>query len=154
YRRMPEVSEAISQPFGHGELKLGERRRFAKSLGKYDEAIVFPNSWKSALIAWHAGIAKRTGYIGEMRYGLLNHARPLDKQAVPLIVERYAALAQPTREPFKRPLPAPRLRVDEATRRATLRARGLDADRSITVMAPGAEYGPAKRWPVRHFAEL
>jgi len=154
YRRMPEVSEAIAQPFGHGELKLGERRRFAKSLGEYDEAIVLPNSWKSALIPWHAGIAKRTGYIGEMRYGLLNDARALDKQALPLIVERYAALAQPAREPFRRPLPAPRLRVDEATRRATLRAHGLDHDRTATVMAPGAEYGPAKRWPERHFADL
>ena len=154
YRRMPEVSQAIAQPFGHGDLKLGERRAFAKSLGAYDEAIVLPNSWKSALIPWHAGIERRTGYIGEMRYGLLNDARALDKEALPLIVERFAALAQPAREPLRRPLPQPRLAVDEAMRRSTLRAQGLEADRPITVMAPGAEYGPAKRWPARHFAEL
>ena len=154
YRRMPEVSEAIAQPFGHGDLKLGERRTFAKSLGAYDEAIVLPNSWKSALIPWHAGIERRTGYIGEMRYGLLNDARALDKEALPLIVERFAALAQPARGPLRRPLPQPRLAVDEAMRRSTLRAQGLEADRPITVMAPGAEYGPAKRWPARHFAEL
>jgi heptosyltransferase-2 len=154
YRRMPEVSEAIAQPFGHGELKLGERRRFARSLGEYDKAIVLPNSWKSALIPWHAGIARRTGYIGELRYGLLNDARALDTQALPLIVERYAALAQPAGEPLERPLPRPSLRVHEATRRATLRAQGLEADRPVTVMAPGAEYGPAKRWPPRHFADL
>jgi len=154
YRRMPEVSEAIAQPFGHGDLKLSERRTFAKSLGAYDEAIVLPNSWKSALIPWHAGIERRTGYIGEMRYGLLNDARALDKEALPLIVERFAALAQPAREPLRRPLPQPRLAVDEAMRRSTLRAQGLEADRPITVMAPGAEYGPAKRWPPRHFAEL
>jgi lipopolysaccharide heptosyltransferase II len=154
YRRMPEVSEAIAQPFGHGDLKLGERRAFAKSLGAYDQAIVLPNSWKSALIPWHAGIERRTGYIGEMRYGLLNDARALDKEALPLIVERFAALAQPAREPLRRPLPQPRLAVDEAMRRSTLRAQGLEVDRPITVMAPGAEYGPAKRWPARHFAEL
>lgn len=154
YRRMPEVSEAIAQPFGHGDLRLAERRRFARELRSYDEAIVLPNSWKSALIPWHAGIRRRTGYIGELRYGLLNDARALDEQALPLIVERYAALAQPAREPLRRPLPAPKLTVDEATRHSTLRAHALSADRSITVMAPGAEYGPAKRWPARHFAAL
>ena len=154
YRRMPEVADTIVQPFGHGELKLGERRRFAKSLSGYDEAIVLPNSWKSALIPWHAGIAKRTGYIGEMRWGLLNNSRPLDKKALPLIVERYAALAQPAREALRRPLPAPKLSVDEATRRETLRTLHLSVDKPVAVFAPGAEYGPAKRWPARHFGSL
>ena len=154
YQRMPEVSGTIVQPFGHGALKLGERRRFAKELPRYDRAIVLPNSWKSALIPWHAGIARRTGYIGEMRWGLLNDARPLDKKGLPLIVERYAALAQPAREEFRRPLPPPRLTVDDAQRRATLRVLQLSGDRPVAVFAPGAEYGPAKRWPARHFAAL
>jgi heptosyltransferase-2 len=154
YRRMPQVGQAIAQPFGHGDLKLGERRRFARGLGKYGRAIVLPNSWKSALIPWHAGIPRRTGYIGEMRWGLLNDARALDKVGLPLIVERYAALAQPSREPFARPLPAPRLTVDPAARNATLRELGLSLDRPVAVFAPGAEFGPAKRWPARHFASL
>ena len=154
YRRMPQVAQVIEQPFGHGDLKLAERRRFAKGLRRYDRAIVLPNSWKSALIPWHAGIRRRTGYIGELRYGLLNDARALDKEALPLIVERYAALAQPRREPFQRPLPSPRLNVDEAARRATLRAFGLALDRPVAAFAPGAEFGPAKRWPARHFASL
>lgn len=154
YRRMPQVADAIAQPFGHGDLKLAERRRFAKGLAKYDRAIILPNSWKSALIPWHAGIKRRTGYIGEMRWGLLNDARALDKVGLPLIVERYAALAQPAREPFIRPLPAPRLAVDPAARNATLRDLQLSADRPVAVFAPGAEYGPAKRWPARHFASL
>src|SRR5690349_10346961 len=89
FRRMPEVSRSIALPFGHGDLKLGERRRFAKSLERYDQAIVLPNSFKSALIPWHAGIPLRTGYRGEMRYGLLNDLRSLDKRALPLIVERF-----------------------------------------------------------------
>ena len=154
YRRMPQVNQAIAQPFGHGDLKLGERRRFAKGLAPYDRAIVLPNSWKSALIPWHAGIKRRTGYIGELRYGLLNDARPMDKVGHPLIVERYAALAQPAREPLVRPLPAPRLAVDPAARNATLREFNLSPDRPVAVFAPGAEYGPAKRWPARHFASL
>ena len=154
YRRMPQVAQAIAQPFGHGDLRLGERRRFAKGLARYGRAIVLPNSWKSALIPWHAGIKRRTGYIGELRWGLLNDARPLDKVGLPLIVERYAALAQPAREPLVRPLPAPRLAVDPAARNATLRELNLSLDRQVAVFAPGAEYGPAKRWPARHFASL
>src|SRR6185369_3355631 len=89
YRRMPEVSQAIANPFGHGDLRLPERRRFAKSLAPYDRAIVLPNSFKSALIPWHAGIRLRTGWRGEMRYGLVNDLRRLDEEALPLIVERY-----------------------------------------------------------------
>ena len=154
YRRMPEVAQAISLPFGHGDLKLGERRRFAKALPAYDRAIVLPNSFKSALIPWHAGIPVRTGYRGEMRYGLLNDLRALDPDKLPLIVERYAALAQPAGEEFARTNAEPRLRTDEAARRATATKYGLDLARPVAVFAPGAEYGPAKRWPARHFAEL
>jgi heptosyltransferase-2 len=154
YRRMPEVAQTIALPFGHGDLKLGERRRFAKTLPQYDRAVVLPNSFKSALIPWHAGIALRTGYRGEMRYGLLNDARSLDEDELPLIVERYAALAQPRGEALRRPVPEPRLRVDDRARRATAAKFELDVGRPVVAFAPGAEYGPAKRWPPRHFAEL
>jgi heptosyltransferase-2 len=109
---------------------------------------------KSALVAWHAGIPVRTGYRGEMRFGLLNDLRPLDRRALPLIVERYAGLAQPKGEPLARPLPQPRLAVDEGNRAATLARLGLATAKPIAVFAPGAEYGPAKRWPARHFADL
>jgi heptosyltransferase-2 len=154
YRRMPEVADTIALPFGHGDLKLGERRRFAKGLPDYERAVVLPNSWKSALVPWHAGIPQRTGYRGEMRYGVLNDVRVLDEEALPLIVERYAALAQPAGESLHRPLPEPRLAIDESARRATLAKFGLATDKRVAVFAPGAEYGPAKRWPARHFASL
>ena len=154
YRRMPEVARTIDNPFGHGEVRLGERRAFAKTLAGYGRAILLPNTLKSALIPWHAGIPVRTGYRGEMRYGLLNDLRRLDEAELPLIVERYAALAQPAGERLRRPIPEPRLRTDEATRAATLSRHGLDASGDVTVLAPGAEYGPAKRWPPRHFAAL
>jgi heptosyltransferase-2 len=154
YRRMPEVAAAISLPFGHGDLKLGERRKFAKTMPRYDHAAVLPNTLKSALIPWHANIPVRTGYRGEMRYGLLNDLRVLDEAALPLIAERYAALAQPKGVAFARPLPQPRLRIDETLRAATVAKYSLDVSKPIAVFAPGAEYGPAKRWPVRHFASL
>ncbi len=154
YRRMPQVASTHSLPFDHGDLRLGERRRFAKTLPAYDRAVVLPNSFKSALIPWHAGIPVRTGWRGEMRFGLLNDLRHLDEAVLPLIVERYAALAQPAGEAFSRPLPEPRLRVDPDARRAALAKYALDAARPVAVFAPGAEYGPAKRWPARHFAQL
>ena len=154
YRRMPEVAATHALPFGHGELKLGARRRFAKTLPAFDRAVVLPNTLKSALIPWHAGIPVRTGWHGEMRYGLLNDRRMLDEAALPLIAERYAALGQPAAEALRRPIPEPRLTIDPSTRSATVARMGLDTSRPIAAFAPGAEYGPAKRWPARHFAAL
>ena len=154
YGRMPEVRRTIAFPFGHGELDIAGRRRFAKSLPRYDRAVVLPGSLKSALVPWFAGIPVRTGWRGEMRYGLLNDLRRLDERELPLIVERYAALAQPAGEPLERPLPPPRLAVDASRREATVAKFGLGGDAPVLALAPGAEYGPAKRWPARHFAEL
>ncbi len=154
FRRMPEVDATLSLPFGHGELRLAERRRFGKALPSFDRAIVLPNSFKSALIAWHAGIPVRTGYVGEFRFGLLNDARKLDVNQTPLMVERFAALAQGAGEELRRPVAEPRLAVDGAAREATLAKFGLTAASPIAAFAPGAEYGPAKRWPPAHFATL
>ena len=137
FHRMPQVAQGIALPFVHGELKLGERRRFAKALARYDQAIVLPNSFKSALIPWHAGIARRTGYRGEMRYGLLNDIRRLDRCALPLMVERFAALAQPAGEPLRRPLPEPRLTIDPTVRDATIARLGLDSTKPVAAFEIG-----------------
>lgn len=153
---MPEVRRAIESPFAHGELRLAERRRLARELTAegYEQAIVLPNSFKSALIPCLAGIPLRTGYVGELRYGLLNDARRLDEERLPQIAQRYAALGLPRGEALRLPLPALGLRVDEAGRRAVLARLGLDRQRPAAALCPGAEYGPAKRWPARYFAEL
>jgi heptosyltransferase-2 len=153
--RIPEVDGAIEHPFSHGTLAFAERRRFAKTLaGRFDHAIILPNSFKSALIPFFAGVALRTGYIGEARFGLLNDRRRLDEKALPLMVERFAALAEPPGTDLERPVPDPRLRVDPAARDATLARLGLRTDRPVVAFCPGAEYGPAKRWPASYFAQL
>ncbi len=154
YGRMPQVRRTIPFPFGHGQLGLAARRRFAKALPRYDRAVVLPNSLKSALVPWFAGIPVRTGWRGEMRYGLLNDLRVLDEAALPLIAERYAALAQPAGEAFDRPLDPPRLAADPARAAATAAKFALAGDGPVLALAPGAEYGPAKRWPARHFAAV
>lgn len=155
-RRMPQVNEVVTNPFAHGELKLKVRWKMARAFarGGYDQAIVLPNSLKSALIPFFAGIPRRTGFVGEMRYGLLNDARRLDAAACPRMVERFALLANQPDQPLARPLPDPRLDVDDAHRRAVLARLGIDDCRPAVALCPGAEFGPAKRWPEAHFATL
>ena len=154
--RMPEVRRGILSPFHHGELRLKERWRLGRQLAgeRYDQAIVLPNTLKAALVPFFARIPRRTGYVGELRWGLLNDPRRLDARAIPLMAERYAALAGERGEPVHRPLPAVRLLVEEAGRLETLRRLGIEAGRPAVALCPGAEYGPAKRWPVRHFGGL
>ncbi len=152
--RMPEVTHILDNPFGHGELRLMNRRTLGKQLMQqgYQQAIVLPNSLKSALIPWFARIPKRTGYVGEMRQLLLNDARPLDSAAYPLMAERFAALALPRDSVLQRPVPFPRLHANLEAQAATLKRLNLTLDPPVAVLCPGAEFGPAKRWPVRHFA--
>jgi heptosyltransferase II len=155
-KRMPEVSEGLASPFGHGELQLSRRWRLARSLKArgYDQAIVLPNSFKSALIPRFAGIGLRTGFVGEARQVLLNDARRLDSLALPLMAERFAHLADTAGQPLRRPLPLPSLKVTPVARDALLARLGLRTNPPVACLCPGAEYGPAKRWPVEHFAAL
>ncbi len=159
--RMPEVNEALAMPLGHGALEIGERRRLGKSLRArgYDRAYVLPNSFKSALVPFFAGIRQRVGWRGEMRYGLLNDMRVLDKPAFPLMVERYVALAYDkdrikSARDLPQPLLWPQLQVSAEEKAATAAAFALNDQRPAIGFCPGAEFGPAKRWPHYHYAAL
>lgn len=151
--RMPEVRAAIDMPVTHGMFAWKTRRQLGLSLrDQYDQAIVLPNSWKSALIPWFAKIPKRTGWRGEMRYGLLNDIRKLDKQALPLMVERFVSLALPAGQARQKPdWQAPAMIAGDISDDINP-ARSTDQQRFI--ICPGAEFGPAKQWPVSHYAEL
>lgn len=156
FERMPEISAVLENPFGHGALDLKKRWRVGRELGRrgYDQVIVLPGSLKSALIAFATGIRQRTGYIGESRYILLNDIRKLDKAALPLMVDRYTALAHPTQADFNGHSDRPLFKIDPASQQAALAAHNLNTDRPVIAFCPGAEFGPAKRWPSRHFAGL
>jgi len=145
-RRMPEVDEVIAAPFRHGPLQLGSRWRLGRSLARrgYEAAYVLPNTWKSALVPFFARIPKRIGYVGEMRYGLLNSLQKSVDAAMP---RHYALLAGKT---GIETLPRPHLEVSPGEIAETARRFGIGGD--YTVLCPGAEYGPAKRWP--YFREL
>ena len=153
--RMPEVNQALSFPLGHGALEIATRRRIGKQLaGQYDQAILLPNSLKSALVPFFAGIPERTGWRGEMRYGLLNDLRVLDKDKYPLMIERFMALAYEPEQELSKPYPRPSLQIDEQSRAAALAHFELELDRPVLAMCPGAEFGEAKRWPAEHYAAV
>lgn len=159
--RMPEVNQALAMPLGHGALELGERRRLGISLRKemYQRAYILPNSFKSALVPFFARIPQRTGWRGEMRYGLLNDLRVLDKAAFPLMVQRYAALGYDAQQihtaaDLPQPILWPKLQVTEAEVIATKTAFSVETTRPLIGFCPGAEFGPAKRWPHYHYAAL
>lgn len=154
--RMPQIRHVIDSPFGHGEISLRTRWNLARQIAAedYQQAYILPNSLKSALVPFMAGIPERIGFVGESRYGLINRRHTLDKEALPLMVERFAQLAEAPGAPLPRPLPRPRLTSTPEQQAAALAALGLAPPQRLVVFCPGAEYGPAKRWPARHFAAL
>lgn len=154
--RMPEISDLIDNPFAHGELALGKRRALGRELraAGYDFAYILPNSLKSALLPWFAGIPQRVGFTGEMRFGLINRRHALDKAALPRMLDRFAQLAEAPGTPPRPDIGFPRLSTHPAAVDTALGKLGLPRPTAMVALCPGAEYGPAKRWPTGHFAAL
>ena len=149
YRAMPQVADVIEFPFAHGGLQFKARRSIAKRIeGQFDKAYVLPNSLKSALLPFLASIPQRIGYLGEARVGLLTHRLKNPKNKPPMVAF-YSALSGETGLEGDRPA----LHMDAAQVEATLHELGLSRG-AYVVFAPGAEFGPAKRWPARRFSEL
>ncbi len=190
--RMPEVEKAIAMPLSHGQFGLVDRIKLGKKLRAegYDQAIILPNSWKSALIPYFANIPVRTGYIGECRWGLLNDTRKLDKTLLAMTVQRFVALGLPNTAPLPPEYPIPRLVINPNQQNAVIEKFSLNSiyvknsnsvgrvsdsvtrqnqdfdvglrsanptymsSAKILALCPGAEYGPAKRWPASYYAEV
>lgn len=158
WRAVAEVDTVLEAPFRHGVLQLRERWKFARRLRqrRYAEAYVLPNTFKFALIPWLAGIPRRIGYRGEMRYGLLNVVHHNPPGARRPMLPFYAALADAPapHAPPPSTLPRPRLALTAEQAEREVAQIGLRPGKPLVAFAPGAEFGPAKRWPARHFAEL
>jgi len=154
--RMPEVNQALPMPLKHGHFGLTTRIQLGCRLrsNHYRQAIVLPNSWKSAIVPFFAHIPIRTGYLGEMRWGLLNDVRLLNKNSLRMTVQRFVALGLSADAPQPPYYPLPKLAINSEQQRAVSAKFGLNHGGKILALCPGAEYGPAKRWPSRHFAEI
>jgi heptosyltransferase II len=153
--RMPEVRRGIVSPAAHGEIALRGRWRLARSLhaAGYQQAIILPRSLKSALIPWMAGIPRRTGFRGEMRYHLVNDMHEFDERKLDQTVKRFVALGLGPAEAMP-PVPQPVLSVSAAHQEEIMERLELATGRPVVAMMPGAEYGPAKCWPLEYFAAL
>ena len=156
FNRMDEVSETISLPFSHGEMKIKERVDLGKTLKEknYDQAIVLPNSLKSSLIPYFSEIPIRTGWRGEMRYFLINDMRILDKNISPRMVDRFVALAFKKNASLPSSIPYPSLRIEEENLESLRVDFGIDSSSPLICLCPGAEFGPAKRWPTDYYSEV
>lgn len=160
--RMPEVRQALEMPLGHGAFDIKTRYSIGRQLRteQYDRAYIVPRSAKSALVPFFARIPKRIGWKGEMRYGLLNDIRP-NRKAFQYMVERLVALAHPKKEMIDSSslgglstLPVPKLTVDLDTQQQVLNQFSLSLTKPVIGLCPGAEFGPSKQWPTKHYAEV
>lgn len=155
--RMPEVNKGIALPFKHGQLALFERIKFGKNLRNeaYTQAIILTNSLKSAILPFAANIPLRTSFLGEMRYGLLNDIRQLDKTKLPRTVDRFVSLGLDKNTPLPVNIPKPSLTVNKDNALAALQKLGVAYPTTqVLGLCPGAEYGEAKRWPAEYYAEV
>lgn len=145
--RMTGVSHAIIHDFKHGSLDLKSRFQIAKSLhsNDYDQAILLPNSFKSALIPFLANIPQRTGYLGEMRFVLLNDIRIKKHYKT---VEQFVALGLSDQSSFE--VLSPKLNSQPID----LIKFNLNLEKPILALCAGAEYGSAKRWLIEYFVEV
>ena len=154
-KRMPEISDTIDMSIAHKQLGLMKRRHIGISLRKrYNRAIILNRSFKIALIPWFAKIPIRTGFRGEMRYGLINDMRQLDRKAMPRLVDRFVHLGQPKQTPLSKSITPPRLIVKPINAQICMERLGLENELPIMILAPGAAGGPSKQWPARRFAVL
>jgi len=154
--RMPEVSTTQVMPVGHGSLGLSVRYKLAKDLKKlhFDQAIILPGSLKSALVPFLAGIPRRTAYLGEQRYGLVNDIHKLDKSRLPTTVQRFVNLSGESLDLADCPVPELICDADQANLVAQQFGYVESEQSALLILCPGAEYGPAKRWPIQRFAGL
>jgi heptosyltransferase II len=154
--RMPEVSGKIALPFKHKQLAFFERIKFGKSLKNvgYTQSIMLTNSFKSALLPWAAGIPKRTGFLGEMRYGLLNDIRILNKTQLPRTVDRFVALGLAPNQTLGNIYNPSLIASKQNALQALAKLKLLAPTNKVLGLCPGAEYGSAKRWPAEYYAEV
>ncbi len=123
---------------------------------RFDIGLLLTNSFGSALLFYLAGIPERWGYATDGRALLLTSRVRTDNRDAPrhhvhYYLDLLSKLGLETRPPALK-LSVPPSEIAAAQER--LVSQGLDLNRPIVVLSPGASYGPAKRWPASRFAQL
>lgn len=152
---MPGVRKGIVWDLPRKSLAWHEHSRLAQILRteRYGSALVMPRTWKAALAPYLAGIPERTGFVGEMRFLLLNDLR-FGERKLPRMIDRCAALTLPHGAELPAHWPMPELKVTETEAQQWQTRRGLAEDgRPVVAFAPGA-VGSSKRWPVAYYTQL
>ena len=154
FSRMKEINSSILSPFEHGELNIKGRYNLGIAIRskKFDRAIVMTNSYKSALVPFFARIPERSGWIGELRYGLINDVRKDNSKYTQLMIERFSALFLDSKDISVRNIPLPSLTADEKNTDKILSANNINRSNKTIVFCPGAEFGMVKRWPTYRFS--
>jgi heptosyltransferase-2 len=171
YSAMSGIDQITQWSFKRGKLQIKHRWLTAQTLiNQFDQAIICPNSFKAALIPYFAKIPIRVGYKGEFRSMLLTHtlANPNKHHREPMVqIYKKLAVDANTNE-LQPPLPKllldagnnpvdsqdfPRFSVAKNYVNQTLESFALVPE-NYYVLAPGAEYGPAKRWPLENFVQI
>jgi heptosyltransferase-2 len=175
WRHYPHVSRVISFSTDEGPWRVAGKLRGER----FDTALVLPNSPRSALDVWLAGISNRIGYARPWRNWFLTRALPPRPGHVPMR-KRLASEAKKLAADFPRaereqppttahhvfdylhlaaglganeePVP-PRLQVAAQEIEEGLRRFGLSLEtkQPLFGLNAGAQYGPAKRWPLERF---
>ncbi|WP_029002401.1 lipopolysaccharide heptosyltransferase II [Azorhizobium doebereinerae] len=153
-RLIPGVRRTIPLGLGHGELGLLSRWRAGRQLREegYGKAIILPRAFKAAIPPFAARIPERVGYAAEGRSILLTDARSDAQRKTARTIDRFVALGSPVGEAAVSGRPV--LELPEAERQAIREKFPLPGEGPVMALCPGAEYGPAKRWPAAKFALL
>ena len=138
---MKEVGSIIEIP---SKTSLWKVAQLIKVSGKYEVAFLLPNSWRSALEVWLADIPMRLGLDTHRAKRLLTRTIPIPKQRHPTVHQTQSLLSVVERlggPPTPFPIPRPRI-------------VSPSADPLRVALCPGAEYGPAKRWPLERYRSV
>ncbi len=147
WKAVPEVDGVLALPLGVGIREAASLLR----AGRFDAAVVLPNSLRTGLEAWLAGIPRRVGYRGHFRSALFNQllersVRAGDPSTARHQVYDYLELAES--------MGAPKLEPEEwVANRSNGGVLSGSGARRVAV-CPGAEFGSAKRWFPERFAEV
>jgi heptosyltransferase II len=139
---------------GVGAVRAAARNTRALRYGNFDAALLLPNSFVSAWIAFSAAIPERWGFRSDLRGTLLTRAVPRPTKSVhqatyyQTLVSQLGLVPGPQYARVTVP-PGARTRAQ-----ALLEDAGLERDARFVAMAPAAAYGRAKQWLPERFAEL